>query len=237
MRLDQRLKVQENMSRARAQLEIKSGHVLVNDQIVKKTSYKTSDSDKILLAHKIKFVSRAGEKVDAALSSFNISTKNKIALDIGSSTGGFVDCLIQRGAKHVYAVDVGTNQLDTSLRKNKNINVCENTDIRNYQQPADVEFDIITIDISFISIEKIIPKLKELATKKTDIIALIKPQFETEKKYKTKAGVLNSAQSTKILQKVLENLATEFNVVNVITSPIVGKKGNAEFLAHIKIKG
>ena len=234
MRLDRFLQKNHHMSRARAQLEIKAGHILINGKKNIKPSTSIIKTDSVEITERIPFVARSGKKLAEALKSFHIESKNKIALDVGSSTGGFVDCLLQNGAQKVVAVDVGTLQLHESLKGNQKVELHENTDIRNYTKAEELNFDIIVIDISFISILKIIEKIKELSDIKTDIIVLIKPQFETEKEIKTKAGVLTENQSKKILEKVLEKLRSDFKIIRTITSPITGKKGNTEYLAYIK---
>lgn len=234
MRLDKYLQQQFDMSRARAQLEIKAGHVLINGQNITKPSTAVKEGDSVTMTESIPFVARSGEKLCGAIKEFHISVENKIALDIGSSTGGFVDCLLQKGAKKIYAVDVGSMQLHESLRENSKVILHENTDIRNFSKPNEINFDIISIDISFISITKILEKLKEFSNNNTIIIALIKPQFETEKEYKTRAGVLTEKQSKKIFEKTLRILKKDFDVLDTITSPIIGKKGNVEYLVKMK---
>jgi len=180
MRLDQFL-VSKNFveSREKAKRLIKEGKIKINDKICLKPSYQVKPEDKIEIKENLKFVSRGGEKLLFALKEFNISPLNKICLDIGASTGGFVDCLIKNGAKKVYAIDIGTNQLHPCLRNNRRVISLEKTDIRKFE--ANKKFDLITVDLSFISLKLFLKKIKNLLSQKGDLILLFKPQFEVGK--------------------------------------------------------
>lgn len=167
-------------TRNKAQMEIKNNNVLVNNKVINKCSYEVTNDSFIEVINKLKYVSRAGLKLEKAVSEFNIDLTNKIMLDIGSSTGGFTDFAIKNGIKGVIAVDVGTNQMDAELRKDSKVKLYENTDIRNIENNLLKSVNIITIDISFISVNKIIKKINEIKSA-TEIVCLIKPQFECGK--------------------------------------------------------
>ncbi len=223
-------------SRNQAQSLIEQGSVLVDGKKVEKSSLKVSSESHIEITEIIPFVSRAGQKLTYALQEFHIDVKNLTALDIGSSTGGFTDCLIQHGANKVYAVDVGSNQLDPSLRENKQIIVMEQTDIRNAKISEKV--DIITIDVSFISLTYILPVLQNFLERNGKIIALIKPQFEVGKENIDKKGIVKDES---LRQKAIENikkvsLELGFTVHHVIESPITGSTGNVEYLIYLTLK-
>jgi 23S rRNA (cytidine1920-2'-O)/16S rRNA (cytidine1409-2'-O)-methyltransferase len=235
MRIDQFL-VSKNFveSREKAKRLIKEGKIKINDKICLKPSYQVKPEDKIEIKENLKFVSRGGEKLLFALKEFNISPLNKICLDIGASTGGFVDCLIKNGAKKVYAIDIGTNQLHPCLRNNRRVVSLEKTDIRKFE--ANKKFDLITVDLSFISLKLVLKKIKNLLSQKGDLILLFKPQFEVGKKYIKKGRVKDKEIITKALKEFLEfskNLG--FQIIKVLPSPILGKKGNQEFFIYLKL--
>lgn len=233
MRLDLYLVEHKGVaSREKAQYLIKRGDVLVNGNKRVKASYKVKIDDEVVVKEGIKFVSRSGNKLAAALEAFNIQVKDTICLDIGSSTGGFTDCLLQNGALKVYAVDVGTNQLDKRLLKDKRVKSFEGVDIRTFDQnKIKDDLDIIVVDVSFISIEHILPTIKTFSNKKTNIVLLFKPQFEVGKS-NIKKGVV---RDEKILSEALEKGKMKieqsgFKVHGYIKSPIKGKEGNQEYL-------
>jgi 23S rRNA (cytidine1920-2'-O)/16S rRNA (cytidine1409-2'-O)-methyltransferase len=182
----------------------------------------------------IRYVGRGGLKLEHALKQFNIDTIGYFCLDIGSSTGGFTDCLLQHGAAHVTAVDVGTNQLVWSLRNDPRVDVRENTNARELT-PADFDraFDLIVMDVSFISVTKVLPALPPLLNQNGRVIVLIKPQFEVGKGEVGKGGIVREPEKQ---QRVVE-LVNEFaagiglGVVKTIESPILGAEGNREFLS------
>jgi len=218
-------------SRNQAQTLIKDGKVLLNGTIVTKSNTDVASNDKIELTERIKYVSRGGLKLEKALAHFKINVKNKIAVDIGSSTGGFTDCLLQNGAKKVFAIDVGTEQLDISLRNNKKVIVMEQTDIR--KAKIDDLADIAVIDTSFISLEYILPEAIRLTKNKADIIALIKPQFEVGPEHiNRKNGVVKGDDAREqAIQKVRRAGETlGLRASPVIESPIHGGDGNIEYL-------
>jgi len=181
----------------------------------------------------LRYVSRGGIKLEAALQVFCVEVNNKAALDIGASTGGFTDCLLQYGAGVIYAVDVGYGQLDWKLRQDPRVVVMERINAR-YLKPEDIGqlVDIVTIDVSFISLTKIVPAALELLKPDATLIALIKPQFEVEKGEVGKGGIVKDDDKHKmVVDKItlfLEKLG--FKILGVIPSPLLGADGNKEFL-------
>ncbi len=182
------------------------------------------------------YVSRGGLKLEAALNHFPVITKGQTLLDVGASTGGFTDCLLKRGAHRVIAVDVGYGQLDWGLRKDHRVKILERTNIR-YLKPCDIEetIDGAVIDVSFISLRLVVPPVSDLLRKHAFIIALIKPQFEVGKGQVGKGGVVRDPQ---LHQQVVDSLCDFFKdsgwtVMGHIPSPLLGPKGNREFLIHL----
>jgi 23S rRNA (cytidine1920-2'-O)/16S rRNA (cytidine1409-2'-O)-methyltransferase len=222
-------------SREKAVELIKAGFVKVNGETIKKPSFKVSLDDEVILDKKFPYVSRAGLKLERALNIFNLSPKNKICLDIGASTGGFTDCLLKFGANKVYAVDTGTNQLHPILKENPQVISMEKTNARyltKHHIPEKVEF--LVCDVSFISVLKILPNLKELLSSKFDGVVLIKPQFELSKQELKKGVVKKKEHHIKAIKKVLEGLKNVgYGIVNLDFSMPFGTDGNIEFIAHI----
>jgi 23S rRNA (cytidine1920-2'-O)/16S rRNA (cytidine1409-2'-O)-methyltransferase len=224
-------------SRTKAQALVMAGVVLVNEKRVEKPSQEFLPTDKIRIKGKsdeIKYVGRGGLKLEKALQSFHIQPDEYVCLDVGSSTGGFTDCLLQHGAKKVFTVDVGTNQLVWKLRNDERVEVRENTNAR-YLKPEDFseKFDLIVMDVSFISVTKILPALKDLLAEDGRIIVLIKPQFEVGKGEVGKGGIVKDTEKhTQVIEKV-NTFAEEISLINkgLIDSPILGADGNKEFLA------
>jgi len=183
------------------------------------------------------YVSRGGLKLVEAIESFNVSLQDKVVLDIGSSTGGFTDVSLQNDAQLVYALDVGTNQLAWKLRSHEQVVVMEQTNFR-YSTPEDFQKgtpDVATIDVSFISLELILPPLYDILKEQGEVLALIKPQFEAEREDVGPGGIVRDvAIYEKVLNKVLAFAQKEsFAVKNLTVSPITGGEGNVEFLAHL----
>ena len=224
-------------TRAKAQNAIKEGLIYCNDKLVTKCSLDVSENDIIeIKGELLKYVSRGGLKLEKALKEFSINLSGKVMCDIGSSTGGFSDCAIQNGVKEIYAIDVGSNQLDEKLKALSNIHLYESTDFRNMDNAILESVDIVTIDVSFISVTKLISKIGELDNAK-EIMCLVKPQFECGKenadKYK---GIINNKQ---IHFDVIEKLKNEFSSIgfymNGLTySPIKGGSGNIEYLMYLE---
>lgn len=223
-------------TRQKAQWLIRSGNVLVNNSIVDKPSTLTPPDAEIKIKEKIPYVSRGGLKLEHAIKSFGISAKDKTALDIGCSTGGFTDCLLQNGAAKVYAVDVGYGQLALSLRNDPRVILMEKTNAR-YLKPQNfpVPPDLVTIDVSFISLEKILPAVSALVSGKTEVVALIKPQFEAGIKFIKKGVVRDTHIHEQVIKKIKESAQkNNLEPINVVESPILGPKGNKEFLLYMK---
>jgi 23S rRNA (cytidine1920-2'-O)/16S rRNA (cytidine1409-2'-O)-methyltransferase len=228
-------------SRSAAAVLIERGSVRVNDIVIDKVSRLTPTDAKIEVTEPLAFVSRAGEKLEYALSTWNIKTDGLIVADIGASTGGFTDCLLKRNAKKVYAIDVGTNQLDATMRSNPRVVSIEQTDIRHVKLPEQV--DMAVIDVSFISLTQILSAAKNLLkngaeTNGGTIIALVKPQFEVGPGQVDKHGVVTDEtkrrQSLEIVKSEVERLG--LIVQAEVTSPILGSAGNTEYLLWLKKK-
>ncbi|MBO7245707.1 MAG: TlyA family RNA methyltransferase [Clostridia bacterium] len=222
-------------SRSKAKEYIDSGKVFLNGAPVKKAGLEVTGTEDIRVMDADKFVSRAGRKLEAALEIFGIDVKGLSALDLGASTGGFTDCLLQRGAKRVIALDVGRDQLDTRLREDKRVFVMENTNARDIF-PEDLPFlpDIITTDLSFISQTLVYPAVARVL-EKGYFISLVKPQFEAGRENIGKGGIVKDKDG-KIKKAVLEKIekaASENGLLLLKTapSPIAGGDGNTEYLA------
>lgn len=237
MRLDKFL-VERNIAptRAKAQELIKSGNIKVDGKVITKSSHDISDSNNIEIidASTLKYVSRAGLKLEKALITFKIDLNGKNIMDIGSSTGGFTDCALQNGANTVIAVDVGTNLMHETLRTHPKVELHEQTNIQDLPNHKFNSIDYITIDVSFVSLSKIIDKIDSTGTN-ADIIALIKPQFECGKQIadKYKGVILNQ----KIHYDILSNTISMFELFgyklsNLTYSPITGGDGNIEYISH-----
>jgi 23S rRNA (cytidine1920-2'-O)/16S rRNA (cytidine1409-2'-O)-methyltransferase len=225
-------------SRERAQAMIFAGQVLVNGQKVDKAGALVPDNSDIrILGKRLQFVGRGGVKLDHALREFHIAVEDKTALDIGASTGGFTDCLLQHGCKKVYAVDVGYGQLAWKLRQDPRVVVIERTNIREMAASLLPEkVDMAVMDVSFISLEKVIPSLLKFLMPASDLVALIKPQFEVGKEKVGKGGIVrDEAARTAVVERIkkcVQDLG--FEVKGVIPSPILGQDGNAEFLLYCR---
>ncbi len=222
-------------SRAKAQALILAGQVRVDGVLVDKPGAAVAPSAQIELLAPPRYVSRGGEKLAAALQAFGIDPRGKVCLDIGSSTGGFTDCLLQHGAAKVYAVDVGRGLLHWKLRDDPRVVVKEGLNAR-YLRFEDIgeEVDLVTIDVSFISLRLILPRLSGLVRQEGVVIPLVKPQFEAGRE-KVKKGVV---RDSKIHREVLESLAQcveelNWSVVDAMASPLLGPKGNREFFLKV----
>lgn len=231
MRLDHYLVHHHDLTRSRAQLLILDGAVSVNGVIVKKVSKTIAPHDTVHLEDTIKYVSRAGLKLEHALDIFSVDPRGFSCLDIGSSTGGFTDCLLQRGATHVDAVDVGTGQLVEHLRHDPRVTSYEQTDIRVFQNTH--PYDLIVCDASFISLTKIIPTLSRFLKEGTRGIFLIKPQFEVGKGFLNKQGLVTDPQKNDEVIALIKKTLNDFGYIvqgEVIPSPLLGGDGNREFI-------
>lgn len=181
-----------------------------------------------------RFASRGGEKLQAAIENFNIDVSGKVVLDVGSSTGGFVDCLLQNGAKKVYSVDTAYGELAWKLRKDERVVVMERTNIL-YLETLPEQVDIVTIDASWTKLELILPVVKKFLKDNGQTIALLKPHYQAEKSSLVK-GVLPKEQAEKVKTEVLANVENlGFKVEEVMESPILGGGGNTEYLVHLNL--
>ncbi len=220
-------------SRSRAQDEIKSGHVYVNGKIAK-ASLDVCESDVIEIKNAIPYVSRGGLKLEKAISVFNLDFKNKTVLDIGASTGGFTDCALMHGAKKVYAVDVGRDQLDSKLRSDSRVVVYESTNILD----TDIKdkIDYLVMDVSFVSIIHLVDAIKKYLNDENKLICLIKPEFEAGTMVK-KGVIRDKKLHIDILSKVKNDLlAHNLYISKIDVSPIKGGSGNIEFISVIETK-
>ncbi|MDE7094455.1 MAG: TlyA family RNA methyltransferase [Oscillospiraceae bacterium] len=223
-------------SRSRAKLLLKNGKVLLNGKVCTKPSVLVENTDKIILED-LKFVGRGGLKLEHALQVFFISPENKICIDVGASTGGFTDCMLQNHAKLVYAIDVGHDQLAEKLKNHPQVINLENTDIRNLNQSNFLELpEFCSIDVSFISLKYILPSVYNLLANNSNCVALVKPQFEAGKKFLNKQGVVKSETiRLQVLQEILDFAKqTGFVIKNSCQSPIQGGSGNIEYLVWLK---
>lgn len=223
-------------SRTKAQALVMAGAVLVNEQRVNKPSelFDPKANIRIKAEAAAPYVSRGGIKLEAALRQFSIDVRDSACLDIGASTGGFTDCLLQHGARKVVALDVGHNQLDWKIRNDSRVEVREGINAR-HLQPGDFDwqFDLVTVDVSFISLSKILPAAVALLKSGGHLIALIKPQYEVGKGEVGKGGIVkDAAQHQRVISEVNAAAASlGLTVIDVTESPIKGADGNVEFLA------
>jgi 23S rRNA (cytidine1920-2'-O)/16S rRNA (cytidine1409-2'-O)-methyltransferase len=224
-------------SREKAQTAILAGDVLVNGETVVRQAASVAEDARIELARAARFVGRGGEKLEHALQTFRIDVSGLVALDIGASTGGFTDCLLQRGAKRVYAVDVGYGQLDYRLRNDTRVVVLERTNVRELAElplpagQAGEKADLATIDVSFIGLEKVVPNVARLLRKGGRIVALVKPQFQARRSEVGKGGVVRDAQvHAKVLGRIVAWAAGQgLRFGGLTASPLLGPAGNKEF--------
>ncbi len=223
-------------SRERAKSTIMAGIVYVEGQRVDKPGTAVHKEAVIeVRGNPITFVSRGGLKLARALEVFPVEVSNKVTIDVGASTGGFTDCLLQNGAARVYAIDVGYGQLDWNLRQDPRVVVMERTNIR-YVEPGQLEelADLATIDVAFISLTKILQVVAGLLVAKGEIIALIKPQFEAQREQIGKRGVVrDSAVQVEVITRILDCAETlDLGALGLTFSPITGPQGNYEFLVY-----
>ncbi len=224
-------------SRERARSLIMEGKVFVNNiSVLKAGSLVNVDAD-ITLKEDMPYVSRGGLKLEAALEHFGISLDGLTAMDIGSSTGGFTDCMLKRGVKRVYCIDVGYGQLAWQLRHDRRVVLFEKTNIRFLDRdriPEEVDF--ITIDVSFISLKKVIPKAREFLKKGGHILALIKPQFEVGKGEVGKGGVVRDMAKRELAVEGIKKFSEEIGLVvlGIFQSQVIGPKGNIEYFIYMR---
>lgn len=225
-------------SRTKAREEILNGHVTVAGKCVTKPGEKVPENAEICLSgEQLRYVSRGGLKLERALACFQVEPADRVALDCGASTGGFTDCLLQNGARHVYALDVGTDQLAASLRADPRVTVMEQFNARQLR-PEDLGElpSLVTSDVSFISLRLILPALARVLTENGDLICLIKPQFEAGRERLGKNGVIRNPG---VHREVLRELLAFFPEAGLYPagltwSPIRGPEGNLEYLCHLR---
>lgn len=222
-------------TREKARGMIMAGEVLVNGAVVDKPGTRTSADVDIVLKGKPRFVSRGGDKLAHALVAFAVSVTGRVCADIGASTGGFTDCLLQNGAARVYAIDVGYGQLDYTLRQDARVIVIERTNAR-YLETLAEPVSLVVIDASFISLKLLLPVVRGWLNPQADVIPLIKPQFEAGRQDVGKGGVVRDSRiHARVLEDVLRSAQEQgFAVKGVTASPIKGPAGNTEFLAWLR---
>ena len=221
-------------SRSRAQALIMAGKVQVNDQVVTKAGASVAVDANISLKRDLPYVSRGGIKLAAALDTFNIKPENTVCADVGASTGGFTDLLLQRGAAKVYAIDVGYGQLAWQLRQDERVAVMERTNAR-YLESLPEPVHLVVIDVSFISLKLILPPVLKWLGSPAVVVALVKPQFEAGREQVGKGGVVRDrGVHRQVLEQVVAVAAdVGLEVLGLIPSPITGPAGNHEFLLHL----
>jgi 23S rRNA (cytidine1920-2'-O)/16S rRNA (cytidine1409-2'-O)-methyltransferase len=224
-------------SRTKAQALVMAGIVLADERRVEKPSAKVSKTAEIRLkgsSPESRYVGRGGLKLEAALRQFGLDVTGFVCLDVGSSTGGFTDCLLQHGAAKVVAVDAGTNQIAWALRNDDRVDVRERTNARNLK-PEDFDsiFDIAVVDVAFISVTKILPALVPLVRAGGDLVVLVKPQFEVGRGEVGKGGIVREREKQERVVKEVDEFCRGLGLktVGIIESPILGTEGNKEFLA------
>lgn len=222
-------------TRNKAQDAIKQNIIYVNNKLITKPSFDIIDGDAIKIKGDIcPYVSRGGYKLEGAIKEFNLDFKDKVIVDIGSSTGGFTDCSLQHGAKKVYAIDVGSNQLDSKLKNDNRVISMENTNIKDVDNFPD-EIDYLVMDVSFVSIEYLLDSINKHITNKNMLVCLIKPQFELGKTYLKNGVCKDKNLHLEVLNNVSKALEDyNLGIYKLIPSPILGGSGNKEFLALIK---
>ena len=224
-------------SRTKAQTLISTGFVVVNNKIVTNSAYKLNDNDIVEVKQHDKYVSRGAYKLIAAIDKFKIDLKDKVVIDIGSSTGGFSQVCLINGVKKIYAIDVGKNQMHEKLKNNSKIKLYEQMNFKDVKSNLFHEqIDYIVVDVSFISVTKILEKISELFSYSLKLIILIKPQFELGKEIiKANHGVI---KNKKLWIKAIDNVLTfvrklNYKINSLIESPIKGGDGNKEFLIYL----
>jgi len=224
-------------SREKAKSAIMAGEVLVEGERVNKSGQRIKAESNISVIEKeTAFVSRGGEKLEKALKVFNVNVKGKRVIDVGASTGGFTDCLLKSGAEKVYCIDVGYGQLAWKLQKDNRVVIIDRTNIRYLTADKfDSLFDLATIDVSFISLDKVLPAVYNLLEEKGEVVALIKPQFEAGREFIQKGGLVKKAE---VHQMVIEEICEkaqkiDFSIQGLTFSPLKKTSGNIEYLIYL----
>jgi len=228
-------------TKSKAQAAIMTGDVKINGETITKSGYQLEMKDETQIEIKtMPFVSRGGFKLDKAVKEFNIPLKDRVCLDAGASTGGFTDCMLQNGAKKVYSVDVGYGQLAWKLRQDKRVKVIERTNIKNCKNEDiygenDEKADLAVMDLSFISLKKVLENISKLLCENYEMVALIKPQFEAGREQIGKNGVIKDKHvHFEVISDIIEFVhSMGLYVKNLSFSPIKGPKGNIEYLIYI----
>ena len=234
MRLDQYLLGKGYFdSRAKAKEAISMAKVFVDGKICRKAAFKIFDEMKITVqGNAVNYVSRSAKKLSAALKHFDLDVKNSVCLDIGSSTGGFTQVLLASGAKEIYAVDVGKNQMHESVAKDERVHLFEDTDIRDFELPERVKVDLLVADVSFVSLRKISGLFKNFVHKNSSLLLLFKPQFEVGRA-NLKKGIYKNVNVEEVLNEFIVFLESEgFKNPMTFKVPLKGKKGNQEYFVY-----
>jgi 23S rRNA (cytidine1920-2'-O)/16S rRNA (cytidine1409-2'-O)-methyltransferase len=213
-------------SRSQAESYIKLGKVKANGRVITKAGFLVDEQDKIELLQTEQYVSRAGLKLASVAKAFGLDFKGKVVLDVGSSTGGFTDYALKHGAKKVIAVDVGTNQLHPSLQNNPKIELHEKTDIRDFKTKE--KLDLVLIDVSFISLQRVLPAISKLLFPNSKVVAMLKPQFEAGESLKNKGVIKNASMRRAIIKDFEIWVKNYFVIINKADSEVAGAKGNQE---------
>jgi len=223
-------------SRAKAQALIMAGEVVVDGKAVAKSGTMVAEEAVITVVEPPPFVGRGGLKLDYALDRFKLDVSSRVAVDIGASTGGFTDCLLKRGVKRVYAVDVGYGQLDYRLRQDSRVVVMERVNAR-YPINLPEKVDLATIDVSFISVEKVIPSVARLVKTDGNLLVLIKPQFEARRGEVGKGGIIKKPElHARVLGRFIAwAIKNKFRLGGLVASPILGASGNREFFVLLRL--
>lgn len=223
-------------SRAKAQALIMAGEVVVEGKVAIKPGTLVTEEATITILEPPPFVSRGGIKLDYALDQFQLNVSAKVVADIGASTGGFTDCLLKRGASRVYVIDVGYGQLDYRLRQDSRVVVMDRVNAR-YPIPLPEKVDLATIDLSFISVEKVIPSVAKLLQDNGSLLVLIKPQFEARRREVGKGGVIKEPiVHARVLGRFIGwMIGHNFRLGGLVASPILGASGNKEFFALLRL--
>jgi 23S rRNA (cytidine1920-2'-O)/16S rRNA (cytidine1409-2'-O)-methyltransferase len=239
-RLDTLVAARENITRSQARSLIMEGRVRVNGAPATKAGASVAEDAQVEIERPRRFVSRGGEKLEHALEAFGVDVRGKRTLDIGASTGGFTDCLLQRDAAHVVAVDVGYGQLDWRLRNDARVTVMERTNFRHLPDDAFAQpFDLIVADTSFISLRTILARAVAFLAPHGEIVALVKPQFEAGRERLGSGGVVRDPQVHRaVLREVRDAMAAiGLTAVDLAASPLLGPAGNREFLMRLRRDG
>jgi 23S rRNA (cytidine1920-2'-O)/16S rRNA (cytidine1409-2'-O)-methyltransferase len=223
-------------SREKAHAMILAGDVSIGDEVIAKPATLVPDDARVELRQKPPFVSRGGIKLEHALQQLELSVSDMVALDVGASTGGFTDCLLQRGAARVYAVDVGYGQLDYRLRIDPRVTVMERVNAR-YEFSLAEAVDLVTVDVSFISLKKVVPTVSRLARPKSNVVCLVKPQFEAGRSKVEKGGLVKDpGVHAEVLGGFISwAIEAGYRLHGLTPSPILGTEGNREFFVLLEV--